>query len=173
MISKNKLTSSNYFEILLLLMVVIFSTPILGDSRNIIIICSLTVAFIIANYRYVFVRRNAVLVNSVILYIIVMLGYKFAGISSAGWGNYMNQLSFFICMLLMLLFAKKGMLQLKMIPLLIFFIVIALDIADNIRLSILYPQLNTGRIYMDEDFLASINFGGAKFYTFALFFLKD
>ena len=161
-----------FIEILLLLMVVVFSTPILGSSSNIIMVCLAAAVYLIVNYKYVFTHKNAVLVNSILLYVIVMFGYKFAGISSAEWGNYMNQLAFFISLLLMLLLVKMKDIQFKPYFLWIVFFIIAFNIADNIRLSILYPQINTGRIFMDEEFLASINAGGTRFYSFSLFFLN-
>ena len=49
-------------------------------------------------------------------------------------------------------------------------IIIFLNIADNMRLSILHPEINNMRLYLDPDFLSSINSGGDYFYTCSLFF---
>ena len=162
--------SSSFFDILLLLMAAVFCTPILGSIRNFIIVCLLIAAYIIMKNKSIYTRSNTILVNSVLLYVIVIFGYKFIGFSSAAWGNYMHQLSFFVILLLMALVIKKKSIRPNSVFLWAIFLIIAFNVVDNIRLSILYPQINTGRLYMDEELLASINAGGTRFYTFSLFF---
>lgn len=155
----------------LLLWAVIACTPILSNPLYFVTLLAFAFLMLLVHHRLL--GKQQMLVMWVVAYVVIMILYKLIGYSSAEWGNYMNQLLFFTPLLLMLLI--PDMLSIgqkkKLWWLLVF--VMAFNIADNIRLCILYPQLNSvSRLFQDEVFLASINAGGTPFYTFSLFFFN-
>ena len=156
------------FEVLMLLMALFYCTPILGSSRNLIIVGAIVGIYIVFKFEKIYIRRNEKLVTCIICYLLLVFGYRLLGISTAAWGNYMHQLSFFIVLLFMLLLSNKETYSSKAL-LFILLGIIAFNVVDNIRLSILYPQIHTGRVFVDEELLATINAGGPVFYNFVLF----
>lgn len=167
----NNTFSSRLFLYFLFLWALVSCTPILSNPSYYVAL--LVFAVLVLFVHYPLLRKQQKLGLGVMAYVALAFFYKFVGYSSAAWGNYMNQLLFFIPMLLMLLIpdllpdGQKRKLWWLVV------IVMAFNIVDNIRLCIMYPQLNSvGRLYQEEDFLASINAGGTPFYTFSLFFFN-
>lgn len=164
--------SSNFriglsYGILLLVICAITSTPILGKPTSIIIIWFL-MSYHIMKYSYnPNYFRNSNLIIYIFLYITLIYGYRFIYISDAPWGNYMNEIFFFSLIILALNIEEWKNNKYAKIIWWLMVIILAANIADNIRLSILYPSINTARIYLDETFLKSINAGGSRFYTFS------
>lgn len=147
---------------------IVSCTPILGNPTYFVALLSVAIVMLIANNSLF--KHQQFLVFGALSYITLSLFYKIVGYSSAEWGNYMNQLLFFVPILLMLLMQDRLNVRQKRLLCLIMLLVMFVNIADNIRLSILYPELNSvGRLYQDADFLSSINVGGTTFYTFTLF----
>lgn len=150
---------------------ILCSTPILGKSLYFAALLAVSVVFIALNSSSF--RFHRAIYWSVFLYIALIFVYKLIGYSSAEWGNYMHQLSFFIPMLLMFLIPDLLSNRQKTLLWWLVLAVMVFNIADNIYLSILYPSLNSvSRFYQDEEFLASINAGGSPFYTFSLLFFN-
>lgn len=150
---------------------VLSCTPILDKSSYQAILLAIAIPLLFANQRPL--RKKRALVFAVLSYITLAVLYKFVGYSSASWGNYKNQFLFFLPMLLLLVMKYKLSDQYSRYLWWMMVIIMTFNIVDNIRLSILYPQLNNvSRFYLDEDFLASINAGGTSFYTFSLFFFN-
>ena len=160
---------SDVFVSLIVLMALVFCTPILGGSRNLVLVGLVIGIYIAWRFQDIYNHSNATLVISVLLYLVLIFGYRLIGYSDAAWGNYMHQLGFFLVILFMLFLKKNRVNEHEKILLLTVWGIIAFNVIDNIYLSIMYPQLNTGRIYMDEEFLASLNAGGTPFYSFVLF----
>lgn len=157
--------------IFLLLWSVVSCTPILSRPSYYVALFSFAIAVLILCQSSI--KRQRPLLFGITLYIIIAMSYKLVGFSSAEWGNYMNQLSFFIPILLMVLIPEKLSLKQTRFLWWLMIVVMAFNIADNIRLSILYPEINAvSRLYLDEDFLSSINAGGTSFYTFSLLFFN-
>ena len=170
MIAIKKRKRINYvFELLIVLMALVFCTPILGGTKYLVFVGLAIGIYIAYHFQDIYNNRNVKLLNCVLLYLILVFGYRLFGVSDAAWGNYMHQLGFFLVMLFMLFLKKERMLAQEKILLLAVLGIIAINVVDNIYLSILYPQLNTGRTYMDEEFLATLNAGGSPYYTFVLF----
>ena len=156
-----------YFGILILITTIVFCTPILCNSINNLFVVVFLWIYIIINFNHLTRHVNARLTFWVITFIIVIFAYRFLGISDAAWGNYLNQLCFYSCILFMPFFQKElrqSKLLLWMILGLFFF-----NVVDNIILGYLYPSIHTNLKYVDEDFLATINAGGPSFYMLVLF----
>ena len=150
---------------------IICSTPILGKSLYFAALLAVAIVFMALNSSSF--RFHRAIYWSVFLYIALIFVYKLIGYSSAEWGNYMHQLSFFIPMLLMFLIPDLLSNRQKTLLWWLVLAIMVFNIADNIYLSILYPSLNSvSRFYQDEEFLASINAGGSPFYTFSLLFFN-
>ncbi len=157
--------------VLLLLLITTFScTPLLSNPRFYIFTGIAASVLFLINLKQITSTEGKSLVTTVFLYFLLIYVYKLIGYSSAAWGNYKNQTLFFITLLLMLLIPKKLSKKQKILTWFLIAGIMAFNIYDNIRLSILYPQINTRRVFLDEEFLASINAGGTTFYTFSLFF---
>lgn len=162
---------NRFLFVFFLVWAIICSTPILGKSLYFAALLAVSIVSIFLNSSsYKFQRP---IFWSVFLYLALIFVYKLIGYSSAEWGNYMHQLSFFIPILLMLLIPDLLSNRQKILLWWLMLVVMLFNIADNIYLSILYPSLNSvSRFYQDEEFLASINAGSSPFYTFSLLFFN-
>lgn len=156
-----------FFEVLLLLIALVYCTPYLCRGIFIAPVIVIVWGFILSNISYLSQRPFSKLLFGVCLFIIIILGYRFVGFSDAAWGNYMNQLAFYSCILLMPLFYKG--IRFSKLSLWLIWTIIAINVLSNIWLSILYPSINYARLYVDEDFLQNINAGGPSFYMMVLF----
>lgn len=155
------------FGFLLLVICLFTSTPILEKPTWIIAICFFMFYCIIKYSNNPNYFRNSYLINYIFLYISLIYFYRLLTISDAPWGNFMNETFFFSLIILSLNIEGWKSNKYARIIWWLMIIILAVNIADNIRLSILYPQINTNRIYLDESFLARINAGGSRFYTFS------
>ena len=156
------------FEILLLIIVLVFCTPYLCRSNFIAPVVAIMWVFILLKNTFFSGQKpTSRLLLGVISFLIIVFGYRIIGHSDAAWGNYLNQLAFYSCILLMPLF-QKGV-RFSKLFLWLLWGVIVLNILDNIWLSIMYPSINIARLYVDENFLQSINAGGPSFYMMVLF----
>ena len=154
-------------EILFLLIALVFCTPILTKSYIVLPVCLIGGFYLIRNLNLLSKQRNVSLYHAIVFFLVIIFGYRLIGYSDAAWGNYLNQLSFYFCMLFMVLLQKGGSPR-KMFLWLIFAILVY-NIVDNIILGYLYPEINYARLYQDENFMASINGGGPSFYMLILF----
>lgn len=161
---KNK---NGFWELLILIATIVISTPILNRSSYLALVCVVLWIYMLVSNNLLSAHRNAKLTVSAVLFLGIVFGYRFIGYSDAAWGNYLNQLCFYTCMLFMIMFQKGG--HLNKFFLLAIWGVLVFNIVDNIFLSYLYPELNYARLYQEEDFLQSINAGGPSFYMFVLF----
>ena len=164
---RNNISKNSYFEFLFFITALVFCTPILCKTFIILLVVLLMWIYILINLKKLTKRQNENLTIYIFLYITIAFGYRLIGFSDAAWGNYLFQLSFFSCVLLMPLSIKWN--NYHKFFLWAIFVVIVFNIVDNIRLSYLYPSINVGRYYVDEDFLSSINAGGPSFFMFLLF----
>ncbi len=163
-------TNQCVFVLFLLLLTTISCTPLLSNPRFYVLAGIVAAVVIMINSKHISSPEGKALAMSTLFYLLLIYVYKLIGYSSAAWGNYMNQTVFFITVLLMLLIPRKLSNKQKIWTCILMAVIMGFNIYDNIRLSILYPSINTSRIYLDEDFLSSINAGGSSFYTFSLFF---
>lgn len=160
--------SSRVLIVFLFLWALVSCTPILSNPSYYVALLAVAVFMLIACNGILIKHKSVVFWT--LSYIVLIFMYKIIGYSSAAWGNYMNQLLFFVPILMMLLVSDK--LSRKQNKFLWWGVVAIMlfNVYDNIRLSQLYPQINTSRYYLEEEFLQSINAGGTPFYTFSLFF---
>lgn len=168
----NKL-SGGILGLLLVMITLVSCTPILGKPTYYVGVGIVMAIVIVANLFAKCYQRNILLVLSVYSYIALIFVYRFLGISDAEWGNYVHQLYFFVAILIMLLMHNKLSYRQKRWVLWLMIGVMIFNIGDNIRLAILYPNINVAtRITFDESILNNINMGGNSFYTFSLMFFN-
>ena len=158
-----------YLEFLLFLITLVFCTPILCNSNYVTPVIVIMWIFILPNITYLRQKSFSQLLFGVIIFLTVIFAYRFIGISDAAWGNYMNQLAFYSCILLMPLLTK---IRYSKLLLWLLWGIIVINVLTNIWLSYLYPSINSARFYQDEEFLHSINAGGPSFYMMVLFFFN-
>ena len=115
-------------------------------------------------------QRCSTILMSTILYVSVILIYRLLGISTAKPGYYLGLLLFYMVVLLLPIVPNDELSKKAKKLWWCIMIIILFNVVDNIRLSILYPEINLIRFYLDSDFLSSINAGGGSFYTLTLFF---
>ena len=145
-------------------------TPILKNVIGYFLTWILILTVILGKFDSQAYKKNSVIVVSTLLYVAVVLVYKLSGVSSAHFGYYLVQMRFYLIVLLLPLVPRDYTQPLaKKLWWMLMFIML-FNIADNIRLSILYPEINIIRHSLDESFLSSINAGTGSFYTFSLFF---
>mgnify|MGYP006872988379 CR=1 FL=1 len=162
--AKNK---NGFLGLLILITTIIFSTPLFNRSSYLALVCVVLWLYMLVNNYLLLKHGNVKLTAPVVLFLCIIFGYRLIGFSDAAWGNYLNQLCFYTCMLFMITLQKGG--RLNNFFLWAIWGVLVFNIVDNILLSYLYPQLNYARLYQDEEFLQSINAGGPSFYMFVLF----
>lgn len=156
-----------YFELLVLITIFVFCTPLLSKSTILAIVCVALWTYLLTNASCLLKYRHAKLFFPVVLFLGVIFLYRFIGFSDAEWGNYLYQLCFYSCVLFTILFPTRA--RLNKYFLWAIWTVLFVNIVDNIFLSYLYPSLNVARFYVDENFLNSINAGGPSFYMMVLF----
>lgn len=154
-------------EIIFLLIALVFCTPLLTKGSYVLLVCLIGGFYILRHLNLLSKQQNVSLYHAIVFFLIIIFGYRLIGYSDAAWGNYLNQLSFYFCMLFMVLFQKGG--QTRKLFLWLIFAILVYNIVDNIILGYLYPEINYARLYQDEEFLASINAGGPSFYMLIMF----
>ncbi len=168
----NSIIYNTLVIVLIPILTLFYCTPILGKPANIVGISVLIAFMLLFRNRTLVYRKNQVFVTGFLFFVILTVVYRLIGLSDKAWGNSMHQYSFFISYIAaMVAMAGLNVKKQKMI-LWIIVAIMAFNIADNIHLSIEYPMLNENRDSMDEDFLATINAGGSRFYTFAMFYFN-
>ena len=168
-------TNKIYGSILCILTIIAFMiscTPILGVPRYFILVAVISVLFLMFQLQSKSVRANGIVILAIGFYVILILGYKFTGVSNSQWGNYMNQLFFFIPFFLMLLIVDGADKKQQKATFYILMIIALINIVDNIYLGILYPYLIDTRLSFEEEELATLNWGSSSFYVFSLFFFN-
>ncbi len=115
-------------------------------------------------------HANGRLVSCVLAYFLVCLAYKLLGVSSVSLGSLVVQILFFTPILLKLLpeniIAEKVRKKLFWITI----IIAVLNIADNIRLCILHPEVMYIVSRNKSDVITGLNLGGNQFYVAVMFF---
>ncbi len=161
--------SSNTYPIFLLVIGIFCCTPILNRPYFYFVFWAVGLFYAIYHMGSKIYRYYSGLVFCSLSIIVICLVYRLLDVSTASWGRYLTYLFFYLLFVILLPLGKISQKQAKYIWWTLS-IVFALNILDNIRLSILYPDINIARKYLDKDFLSSINAGTGSFYTFCLFF---
>lgn len=156
--------------LLLIAVTAICSTPLLSVPTYFVATGAVASILILISLVRKQVNANESLLVLILLFVLLTAGYKLFGFSSAMWGNYMNQWYFFVPLIIMIIISIKDKRDQEkwMWWMIVMFALV--NIVININLSIKYPQIHTGRIYMDEELLATLNAGGTMFYNFVLMF---
>lgn len=162
--------ASFFWAILIMLVSIVGTTPILGTPRNIIVTCVFFALLFAVNISAKPYKQHNDIVIYSLAYIILIFVYRVLGISDAAWGNYMNQIFFFVPILMMVLIPQKMNEKLLIFVLLVVIGVMAFNIAFNIRMLRLHPELSLSNIYFKEEDLGAMNVGGSYFHTFSLMF---
>lgn len=153
--------------------VLISCTPILGRPAFFVMIGAIIISiYLLGVTTKSYVRNRVGFVFIFAFYIIITASYRILGISDDSWGNSMHEYFFFCSYIItILLVAFSSEKQIKWAYWL-FVLIMAINIADNIALSIMFPQLREYSASFDEDTLASLNAGNSSFYTFSLFYFN-
>lgn len=167
---------NNVYYILLSFVIVLYAvcccTPKFALSVYFLLPFVLGSMFVLLGLGKLLSNNNLVLTMLVLLYSLLVIFYNLLGISSTSPAEVFQHLQFFFFILIMELMAgvkeNKKLRKALFVAVLIVFV----NVVDNIYISILYPEINTMRHYMDEQFLAQINAGGGWFYTMSLFFFN-
>lgn len=147
-------------------------TPIIKQPTFLLLLLLLGSFLILIQSNSKGYRQNQSLVMCVYIYIFVCISYRLLEISDASIGVYAKHFSFFMPILLMPLVKRLTIAQCRWIFWLIVLVVLV-NIADNIRLCILYPKL---WLVVNRDILSvemmdtMINIGGSVFYNGIYFF---
>ena len=169
-------TTNNVNNILLSYVIVLYAvcccTPKFALSEYFLLPFVLGGMFVLSVFGKLLSNNNLVLTLLVLLYSLLVIFYNLLGISSTSPAEVFQHLQFFFFILIMELMA--GVKEKKKLRIAFFMavLIVAVNVVDNIYISILYPEINTMRHYMDEKFLAQINAGGGWFYTMSLFFFN-
>lgn len=154
---------------LLIVSAVFFFTPILKMGLPIMGLEFVFLLLAISQTGSRYSKKNAWLVLCIYLYLLLCLFYRAVGISSVAPGTLVLHLFFFVAILLTVLFPHRITAINDTVFLAILFIII-LNIADNIRLCLKYPEIYL-LVNRDMDSVgATLNIGSSKFYNAIFFF---
>lgn len=164
----NKSTSV-FFCMMLVLTAIIVFTPILIIASLYIPLTVIFIAMALSNKSIRYSSDKARLMIYTLLYICLCVFYKVIGISGIFPGRLLFHLFFFVCILVMLLQPAIISTRQNLVLFYVLTIILILNIIENIRLCIVYPEVyllvNRAR---DSD-VEGINIGGAHFYDQVLF----
>ena len=167
---KKNTFGSYYWAAVIMLMALVSVTPILERPICIIIVTGLFGLAFFLNIGSKVFRDNLRLIICVLLYYFLIILYRLFDISDASWGNYMTQVFSLVPILIMPIIANKIHNKLTLFVVVILFLIMVFNIANNIRLSIIYPELTLSNMAREEEDLASYNMGSSYFQTFAMLF---
>lgn len=170
MIIHKKTKSGTIIGLLLLLYATIAFTPIIKNSLLLMILGVSFLPFVLSHSVSINYRKHQLIVLYVLLYLIICLLYRITGVSSIPLGQFVYHLSFFWLILVMLILPHiLSHKQMKWVFWSVV-LVVSLNILDNIRLCIAYPDLFF-LVSRDKDDLGmNLNIGGSKFYNAVFFF---
>lgn len=149
---------------------VVTSSPRFGTGFYYAIPAALGAFLLFLNWGSNAFKSNSKLVRCVFLYVFIIFFYKVVGISSAEWGIYMQQTFFCLSIIVMLFISLKIPKNIVKWCWWLMMIVFMYNVIDNIRLSILYPNIHLIVYEFEAEFFRSINAGGSGFYNIILFF---
>lgn len=165
----NKSTSLLFCVLLVLTAIIVF-TPLLIIGILFMLLCVVFIAIALSNksIRYSLIKSRILLYT--LLYICLCVLYKVIGISGISPGRLVFHLFYFVCTLIMLLQSTLITSRQNKILFYVLAFVLLINIIENIRLCIVYPEVallvNRAR---DSD-IKGINIGGALFYDQVMFF---
>lgn len=163
-----KTNSQLYYS--LIFVIILSCTPLLRNVMGYILSWLILLPLVLSKINSRSFTENSGVITCSLLFIAINLVYRIFGISTAQPGYYLGLLLFFMIVMILPLVPKSIDKRKQHKLWWILMIVMLFNVADNIRLSILYPEINTMRFYLDKSFLSSINAGDDSFYTFSLFF---
>lgn len=169
-IQKEKI-SGTLFGLIIVLLAIASFTPIINGMLLYSTIEVLIVIFSLFHITDRLFKLQISLLLFTYLYILICIAYAFLGVSSASSTTLIHHLFFFICILTMLLSSNLLSDKQTRKTFYIVLFVILINILDNIRICIKYPEIfalvNRAR---DNPLGITLNIGGAKFYDGILFF---
>lgn len=161
--------NDNRFSIdkLLCVMFCIFAlTPVVSHNHLDWIIITGGLWMAITIFLYVIPKLSAVnrdlcsMIFLVLLWCSIELMYRYFGISSATSGNYFVRMGYYIPFLMGILYINRN----RKIILFTITATLVISVLDNIRLSVLYPEILQSITKSDySDYRTNLNFGAANF----------
>ena len=161
--------SSFYWGALVCIAAIPFFTPIIGVGIPCLAFGVILLGLSLSRLGNTYHQSNIRLVISLFVYILICCVYKFLGISTFSIGAMMTHLFFFVSILSMLSLPNVISDDHKKIVFFVIAAIIAINIIDNIRLCIKYPELLL-MVNRSRDFELNVNIGGSRFYNAIVFF---
>lgn len=164
---------SHLFYIALIMYVILGYTPILNSGLFFILVVLTSSAAIMSDFGSKTYQHNSTLVGCICLYLSICVVYKVLGISTFSYGLLILHVLFFMSILLMLIIPSKLSAEKWTLIVKIVLLIICINIIDNIRLCLLYPEIAdvVNRGLIDEEIAGErINIGGSKWYNAVFFF---
>lgn len=159
-----------FFCIMLVLTAIIVFTPILIIASLYIPLTVVFIAMVLGNKSIRCSPSKARLMLYTLLYICLCFFYKVLGISGISPGRLLFHLFFFVCILVMLLQPSVISTRQNLVLFYVLAIILLLNILENIRLCIVYPEVYLLVNRARDSEVKGINVGGAHFYDQVLFF---
>ena len=165
----NKEKTSRYLFIMVFASFIIGCTPLFNNVYLYLLLWLIFLPYFFFSLQFEIHKHSRIIV-CMLLWIFLILMYKLIGISTASWGRYIGYILSFIPFYLMLKIPQSIDLKHKKILFWLVVILMIFNIADSIRLSMLYPFLNVDNVRDYKDFVQTINLGGSAFYNYVLLF---
>lgn len=157
--------------LLMVLMAIICCTPMLGSALFLVVELALTALIIMLNLSGVLKQEKSLIV-CILLYLLLIVIYRAAGISDAAWGRYAVYALEELQMILMLIIPMKLISNKTTWAWWLMLIVIGINIAWNIYVCYLHPEINESIHFFDEEFIKSFNIGLSDFHVMSLMFFN-
>ena len=159
--------------LLVLLIVALGFTPILRSVYFYLAAGLYSLYVIVRHSKSKYFRQNKTLVINVVAFILMVLFYKILNVSTAATISIIQDVFFFIPLLLMPLIVGSNLNQ-KQVNWLIglTLVIVSVNIADNIRLCILHPEILifVNRYLLSDDIEGIGNVGSSTWYNGLYFF---
>lgn len=134
---------------------------------------------IITLYIFIFKKSDYIKTQkdvlwSALAYIAVIFAYRLLGVSDAAWGNYLNQIMFFMPLILtFVVYTHCDNIQCNTL-LKIVLLIVALNIADGIRITIENPSMTYMQLYSNdaEGAVSNLNVGNSDYMTMTLLYFN-
>lgn len=157
--------------LLLVFMSIICCTPMLGGGLFLVAELALTALIIMLDLKVV-LKQGKSLTVCILLYLLLIVTYRVTGISDAAWGRYAVYTLEEMQMILMLIIPVKLMGNNTTWAWWLMLSVIGVNIAWNITICYLYPEINESIHHFDEMFIKSLNLGLSDFHVMSLMFFN-
>ena len=171
-----KRTSFNLCEWLIVIMAIIIITPLLNARIPTVVTSAIFGIWLIAalfqdGARISLSHYQKHIIISSLSFLFLILLYKFSGYSSAAIGNCYQQIMFFGAFFEYIYIEVHSDIEIRKKIFWVIWIVSVVNIIDNVRLGIIYPNASVNAVNLDwYPYLRNTNVGTTIFNTYVLIF---